>query len=148
MELWRDLLTWAGTATAVTGTVLAFRETDLKRMLAYTTVTALGTLTMLIGIAPELSITAAVTFLIVHAFYKAALFHGRGHHRSRDRHARRELARRLAQGHADHGRGRRAGGVLHGGAARFRRLVAKELIYEAKLELGPTASVLIAAGFL
>ena len=54
--------------------MLAFRETDLKRVLAYTTVTALGTLVMLIGIAPALSITAAVTFLVVHAFYKAALF--------------------------------------------------------------------------
>jgi multicomponent Na+:H+ antiporter subunit A len=148
VELWRDLLTWAGIATAVTGTVLAFRETDLKRMLAYTTVTALGTLTMLIGIAPELSITAAVTFLIVHAFYKAALF--------------------MVAGIIDHETGTRDASSLGGlrkampitavaaalaafsmaGLPPFVGFVAKELIYEAKLELGATASALIAAGFL
>ncbi len=73
-ELWQMLLSVFGSITAFTAMVLAFRETDLKRVLAYTTVTALGTLVMLIGMAPTLSITAAVTFLIVHAFYKAALF--------------------------------------------------------------------------
>lgn len=71
---WQAILTWGGLATTATGAFLALRETDLKRVLAYTTVTGLGTLTMLIGIAPALSATAAVTFLIVHAFYKAALF--------------------------------------------------------------------------
>ena len=53
---------------------MALRETDLKRVLAWTTVTALGTLTLLIGLEPELSATAAAAFLIVHALYKAALF--------------------------------------------------------------------------
>ncbi len=148
VELWRDVLTWAGTITAVTGMVLAFRETDLKRVLAYTTVTALGTLTMLIGIAPELSITAAVTFLIVHAFYKAALF--------------------MVAGIIDHETGTRDASTLRGlrtampvtalaaglaafsmaGLPPFVGFVAKELIYEAKLELGTTASALIAAGFI
>ncbi|MCA3427201.1 MAG: hypothetical protein INF34_10885, partial [Roseomonas sp.] len=72
--LWQELLTWAGLLTAATGALMALRETDLKRVLAWTTVTALGSLTLLIGLAPELSATAAVTFLIVHALYKAALF--------------------------------------------------------------------------
>jgi multicomponent Na+:H+ antiporter subunit A len=148
VELWGDILTVFGVATAVTATVLAFRETDLKRVLAYTTVTALGTLTMLIGIAPELSITAAVTFLIVHAFYKAALF--------------------MIAGIIDHEAGSRDANALGGlrrhmpltafvavlaafsmaGLPPFVGFVAKELIYEAKLELGQTASVLIAASFL
>ena len=147
-ELWRDTLTFFGIATAMTGAVLAFRETDLKRVLAYTTITALGTLTMLIGIAPELSITAAVTFLVVHAFYKAALF--------------------MIAGIIDHEAGTRDAAALRGlgrmmpltaiaavlaafsmaGLPPFVGFVAKELVYEAKLELGQTAAVLIAAGFL
>lgn len=148
VDLWQTLLTGFGAATAVTGAFLAFRETDLKRVLAYTTVTALGTLTMLIGIAPELSITAAMTFLVVHAFYKAALF--------------------MVAGIIDHEAGTRDVAQLRGlrrampltaaaaalaafsmaGLPPFVGFVAKELIYEAKLELGPTASVLIAASFL
>jgi multicomponent Na+:H+ antiporter subunit A len=147
-ELWQGLLAGFGIATAATAAVLAFRETDLKRVLAYTTVTALGTLVMLIGIAPELSATAAVTFLIVHALYKAALF--------------------MIAGIVDHEAGTRDVSTL-GGLARhmpltaaaavlaafsmaglppFVGFVAKELIYEAKLELGMAASLLLAIGFL
>lgn len=46
---WGTLLITFGAATAVLGAFLAFRQTDLKRLLAYTTVTVLGQLTMLIG---------------------------------------------------------------------------------------------------
>jgi len=72
--LWHVLLTGFGLATALIGTVLALRATDLKRILAYTTVAALGTLTLLLGIGSPLAIVAALTFLVVHAFYKAGLF--------------------------------------------------------------------------
>jgi len=75
---WQAILTWAGLATGVMAGILALRETDLKRILAYTTLTALGTLTMLIGLALQLSLTAAITFLVAHAFYKAALFMAAG----------------------------------------------------------------------
>jgi multicomponent Na+:H+ antiporter subunit A len=146
--LWRTLLSAFGIATALTGAVLAFRETDLKRVLAYTTVTALGTLVMLIGIAPEQSIVAAMTFLIVHAFYKAALF--------------------MVAGIVEHETGSRDAGALRGlsrampltavaavlaafsmaGLPPFVGFVAKELIYEAKLELGADAGIMIALGFL
>jgi multicomponent Na+:H+ antiporter subunit A len=50
------------------------RQTDLKMMLAYTTVMALGTMTMLLGVGGAMAATAAITFLLVHALYKAALF--------------------------------------------------------------------------
>ncbi len=72
--VWQSVLTWFGLATATAGAVLALRESDLKSVLAYTTVTALGTLVLLIGLAPDVSATAAMTFLIVHALYKAAFF--------------------------------------------------------------------------
>lgn len=148
VALWGQILTIFGGLTMVTATVLAFRETDLKRVLAYTTVTALGTLVMLIGIAPALSITAAVTFLVVHAFYKAALF--------------------MIAGIVDHEAGTRDASQL-GGLARhmpftaaaavlaafsmaglppFVGFVAKELIYEAKLELNTVQNLLMAVSFV
>jgi multicomponent Na+:H+ antiporter subunit A len=43
-------------------------------MLAYTTVMALSLMVMLIGIGTHEAIVAAMTFLLVHAFYKAGLF--------------------------------------------------------------------------
>jgi multicomponent Na+:H+ antiporter subunit A len=147
-ELWQDILASFGIATALTGAVLAFRETDLKRVLAYTTVTALGTLVMLIGIAPELSIVAAVTFLIVHAFYKAALFmvagivdHETG---SRDASALRGLARAMPFTAA----AATLAAFSMAGLPPFVGFVAKELIYEAKLELGAAAGIMLALGFL
>ena len=147
VALWHDLLTWTGLVTAAIGATLALRETDLKRVLAYTTVTALGTLTMLIGIAPELSATAAVTFLLVHALYKAALF--------------------LVAGIVDHETGTRDASALGGlrrampwtaaaavlaafsmaGLPPFVGFVAKEIVYEAKLASGNAVPVL-AVGFL
>jgi multicomponent Na+:H+ antiporter subunit A len=49
-------------------------RTDLKAILAYSTITALGILVFLIGIGTTMAITAALVFIIVHALYKAALF--------------------------------------------------------------------------
>jgi len=73
-ELWQGLLTGAGAMTMVTGALLALRERDLKRKLAWSTVVALGTLVTLIGLADPLAATAAMAFLLVHALYKACLF--------------------------------------------------------------------------
>ena len=73
-EVWLWTLTLFGAATAVFASVLALRQTDLKLALAYTTLMALGTLTMFLGAGVTIAIAAAVTFLIVHSFYKAALF--------------------------------------------------------------------------
>jgi multicomponent Na+:H+ antiporter subunit A len=58
----------------VLGAIQALGQTDLKRVLAYTTVSALGILVFLIGIGTQMAITAAITFLVVHAMYKGALF--------------------------------------------------------------------------
>ncbi|TQV78498.1 putative monovalent cation/H+ antiporter subunit A [Denitrobaculum tricleocarpae] len=73
-EVWLWTLTLFGAVTAVFASVLALRQTDLKLALAYTTLMALGTLTMFLGSGATIAIAAAVTFLIVHSFYKAALF--------------------------------------------------------------------------
>jgi multicomponent Na+:H+ antiporter subunit A len=73
-EAWRWLVAPVGAATMVVGAVLAVRQTDLKRILAYTTVSALGTLTMLLGVGSALAAGAALVFLLAHALYKGALF--------------------------------------------------------------------------
>ncbi len=73
-DAWLWTLTIVGATTAVTASLLAVRQTDLKLALAYTTVMALGTLTMFLGAEATVAVAAAVTFLIVHSLYKAALF--------------------------------------------------------------------------
>ena len=72
--IWEILLIGTGTFTAVWAAVLALRERDLKRILARSTVSALGTLTMLIGLPSSGSGLAVVAFLFTHAVYKAPLF--------------------------------------------------------------------------
>jgi len=71
---WHLLLTATGAVTMLVAAAMAAGQTDLKRILAYTTVSVLGTLTMLIGVGTELAIKAAVVYLVAHACYKAALF--------------------------------------------------------------------------
>ncbi|MDR7417860.1 MAG: putative monovalent cation/H+ antiporter subunit A [Armatimonadota bacterium] len=71
---WAATLTPVGAATMVVGAVLAVRETDLKRILAYSTVSALGTLTALLGGASPEGASAAMGFLLAHSLYKGALF--------------------------------------------------------------------------
>lgn len=72
--LWEAALIGFGTLTAVWSAVLALRERDLKRILAWSTVSALGTLTLLIGLPNPGAGLAVVAFLFAHALYKAPLF--------------------------------------------------------------------------
>jgi multicomponent Na+:H+ antiporter subunit A len=71
---WEVMLEGTGTLTAVWAAVLALRERDLKRILARSTVSALGTLTLLIGLPNPGAGLAVVAFLFAHALYKAPLF--------------------------------------------------------------------------
>jgi multicomponent Na+:H+ antiporter subunit A len=73
-ELWSNALMLFGAATMFTGTYLAFSSTGIKKVLAYSTIMALGTLTMLIGVGTELALTAFICFLVAHSLYKGALF--------------------------------------------------------------------------
>lgn len=91
---WFWILVLFGGATAVFASVLALRQTDIKQVLAYTTLMALGTLTMFIGAGTDYAIIAAMLFLVVHSLYKAALF--------------------LVIGIVDHGTGTREAPVLRG----------------------------------
>ncbi|WP_236651177.1 hydrogen gas-evolving membrane-bound hydrogenase subunit E [Aquabacterium fontiphilum] len=73
-DLWATLLMGAGSVTAAWGMTLALRERDLKRILAWSTVATLGTLTMLIGIKGSAATVAVAALLLAHALYKAPLF--------------------------------------------------------------------------
>jgi len=71
---WETVLPLFGGATLLAGTFLAVRQTDLKLMLAYTTVASLGLLVMLTGIGNETAIKGAVLYLLAHSLFKGALF--------------------------------------------------------------------------
>ena len=71
---WHTILPLFGGATLIVGTVLAIRQTDLKLMLAYTTVSSLGLMVMLTGFGSDYAIAAAVLYLIAHSLFKGALF--------------------------------------------------------------------------
>lgn len=73
-DFWSGALINAGALTMVMGIILSIKQTDLKRILAYTTLSVLGTLTMLIGIGTEKAIAAMAMYLLAHSLYKAALF--------------------------------------------------------------------------
>ena len=73
-DLWQFVLVTFGAATMLLGAYLAVQRTDLKQLLAYTTVSSLGTLTLLIGIGTDVALKAAMVFLVVHSLYKGALF--------------------------------------------------------------------------
>ncbi|QSP94650.1 putative monovalent cation/H+ antiporter subunit A [Marinobacter salinisoli] len=73
-ELWSNALMFFGAATMLTGAYLAFSSTGIKKVLAYSTIMALGTLTMLIGVGTEKATTAFICFLVAHSLYKGALF--------------------------------------------------------------------------
>jgi len=154
-ETWHLWVGLAGAATMFYGAAAALAQRDLKRVLAFTTVSALGTLTLLLGIDTEESVKAAMVLLVVHALYKAALF--------------------LVVGTVDHETGTRDVSALGGlwrampwttAAAAAAALsmagwppllgfVAKELVYEAKVgapqapwiltTLGLAANVLVVA---
>ena len=73
-DLWHYALSIVGAVTMVTGAYVALRQSDLKRMLAYLTVSALGMLILFIGVGTSQALAAAIVFLLAHALYKGALF--------------------------------------------------------------------------
>jgi multicomponent Na+:H+ antiporter subunit A len=147
---WLAAVSGVGAATMLTGALLALRQTDLKLILAYSTVSVLGVLTLLLGLGAPL---AAMAYLLAHALYKGALF--------------------LAAGAIEHEAGTRdvtrLGGLLGvmpktalatalaclsmAGLPLFLGYLAKDLLYEATLATGRfgvplTALALLASALL
>ncbi len=135
-EVWFYAVGGVGALTMLVASALTCLQTDLKRLLAYSTVAALGTLTLLLGIGTSLAIKAAATLLLAHALYKGALF--------------------LVAGAVDHETGTRQvpqlGGLFRAmpitataaglaalsmaGLPPLFGFIAKELVYESGLEAG------------
>ncbi len=73
-DLWVSLLVSVGVLTMLIGAVFALTKRDLKGLLAYSTVSALGSMVALIGLPNYEGMKAAMVTIMAHALYKAALF--------------------------------------------------------------------------
>ncbi len=71
---WTPTLLVVGGVTLALGAVALCRKTDLKQLLAYSTVASLGGMVMLLAIPSPLAAEAVGIFLLAHALYKGALF--------------------------------------------------------------------------
>ena len=148
LPLWHVLLPVVGGITMVFGATKAIMHTDLKKILAYTTVSALGIMVMLLGIGTTVAIQAAMIFVLAHALYKGTLF--------------------MVVGNIDHQTGTRDVNELSGlrkkmpytfvaaalasmsmaGVLPFFGFVAKELLYTATYESPVWAYLTLAATFV
>jgi NADH:ubiquinone oxidoreductase subunit 5 (subunit L)/multisubunit Na+/H+ antiporter MnhA subunit len=72
--LWTGAIVPVGLGTLVLGAAMAIVQTDLKALLAYATVGALGLATALVGIGTPAALGAAMAHIVAHAAYKGALF--------------------------------------------------------------------------
>jgi multicomponent K+:H+ antiporter subunit A len=77
-DLWFYTVTGFGAATLLTGAYLAIFQHDLKGLLAYSTVSHLGLITLLFGLPTKLAVVAGVFHIMNHAVFKASLFMAAG----------------------------------------------------------------------
>ncbi|ABD56632.1 monovalent cation/H+ antiporter subunit A [Jannaschia sp. CCS1] len=73
-DAWFYIVTTTGLVTMVLGALIALFKDDLKALLAFSTVSHLGLLTMLLGFGTQAAAVAAVFHIINHLTFKAALF--------------------------------------------------------------------------
>ncbi|MDX1606208.1 MAG: monovalent cation/H+ antiporter subunit A, partial [Candidatus Competibacterales bacterium] len=73
-DIWFYLVATTGLITMIVGAWIALFKDDLKGLLAFSTVSHLGMMTMLLGLATPMAAVAAVFHIINHATFKAALF--------------------------------------------------------------------------
>lgn len=70
-----QVVTWVGAITAVFGAMIAVAQFDIKRILAYSTISQLGYMMMGLGVG---GVAVGMFHLITHAFFKSLLFLGAG----------------------------------------------------------------------
>jgi multicomponent Na+:H+ antiporter subunit D len=68
------LLAWTGAAAIIAGGVLALRQTDARRLLAYSSVSQMGCIALGLGLATPAALAGAYLHILNHALMKAALF--------------------------------------------------------------------------
>jgi multicomponent Na+:H+ antiporter subunit A len=74
VPLWRPLVLTVGLATMIVGGWRALRQTDLKRLMAFGTVSQLGFLCVLLGAGTREAAVAGAALLLAHGFFKSTLF--------------------------------------------------------------------------
>ena len=77
-DAWFIVVSLTGMATLLVGAYTALFKHDLKGLLAYSTISHLGLITLLLGLGSELAAIAAVFHVINHAIFKASLFMAAG----------------------------------------------------------------------
>ncbi|WP_213608619.1 monovalent cation/H+ antiporter subunit A [Pseudoalteromonas sp.] len=77
-ETWFLLVGLTGLTTLLFGAYIALFKHDLKGLLAYSTISHLGLITLLLGLDTELATVAAIFHIINHATFKASLFMATG----------------------------------------------------------------------
>jgi NADH-quinone oxidoreductase subunit L len=70
-----DVIAWTGTITALFAATIGFMQMDIKKVLAYSTVSQLGFMFAALGVG---AFSAGVFHVVTHAFFKALLFLGAG----------------------------------------------------------------------
>ena len=77
-EEWMWIIAGAGVCTLLLGSFVAIFQHDLKGLLAYSTISHLGLITVLLGIGSPLGMVAAIFHTVNHAIFKASLFMAAG----------------------------------------------------------------------
>lgn len=77
-DAWFWIVGTIGLATFILGAYLAIFQQDLKGLLAYSTISHLGLITLLIGLDRPLGVVAAIFHMMNHATFKASLFMATG----------------------------------------------------------------------
>ena len=77
-DLWYFLVASTGLATLLVGAWAAIFQQDLKGLLAYSTISHLGLITLLLGLGSPLAAVAAIFHTVNHATFKASLFMASG----------------------------------------------------------------------
>ncbi len=70
-----DIIAWVGVLTALVAATIAVAQNDIKKVLAYSTISQLGFMFLAVGVG---AYVAAIFHMITHAFFKALLFLGSG----------------------------------------------------------------------
>ena len=74
VPFWRPAIMILGTATMILGGWRALRQTDLKLLLAYGTVSQLGFMVLLVGLGTQAAALAGLGMVIAHSLFKSTLF--------------------------------------------------------------------------
>ncbi|MGH6950401.1 MAG: monovalent cation/H+ antiporter subunit A [Vitreimonas sp.] len=77
-DAWYAIVSSAGMATLLIGAFAAIYQHDLKGLLAYSTISHLGLITLLLGLGSPLAAVAAIFHTVNHATFKASLFMAAG----------------------------------------------------------------------